>query len=193
MRGLIWEKECTSNSTVTADGFHSARWCRWKQFGKLCGTNLLRYETAEVSQFFTDQYSTVYTDFTGEEVLPLLKTPKVPVIWPRFTLTACQVCSLSISKKSVISGLVFWEVWHQPLSCMINVWATATENSATANGMLNNRWNRRNLLICDQYYLTLGPPKTQIWSGFAPHSSEGKYNWTDIFMSYCSHKMDKNL
>lgn len=189
MRGLIWEKECTSNSTVTADGFHSARWCRWKQFGKLCGTNLLAFAAV--------------WDCRGLAILH--RSVQHSLHWfhwwrsvtftenPQGSSYLATIHANSLPGLFFVYGLVFWEVWHQPLSSMINVWATATENSATANGMLNNRWNRRNLLICDQYYLTLDPPKTQIWSGFAPHSSEGKYNWTDIFMSYCSHKMDKNL
>lgn len=122
MRGLIWEKECSSNSMVTADGFHGARRCRWTQFGKLCGTNLLAFAAVWACKGLAVLHRSQFlprSDFTGEDVLPRWKPPKVSVIWPQFTLAARQACSLSISKKTVISGLVFWEVWRG-LLCVLD-------------------------------------------------------------------------
>lgn len=104
-----------------------------------------------------------------------LKTP------PRFQLfghnSHAQLARLVLCLFQRKQWLVDWCSGRSGVgcfACLINVWAVASENSAAANVILNNRWNRRNLLIFDRCYLTFGPSKMQIWSVFAPQSPEEK-------------------
>lgn len=106
-------------------GFHGACCCRRKQFRKLGVTNLLALAVVweqglRILQFLCCSHFTIkrnplqYLVLHHQGLICLAFSD----VWPWFRPTACQVCSLSISKKTVITGLVFWEVWHGHLACI---------------------------------------------------------------------------
>lgn len=124
MRGLIWERECNSDSSVTADGalersiaFMAHVYVGENTLGnsaeQICWPSLW-YE----SGVFVDcSFSLAPHTLVKMSSLQYLAEHRRGLICLARRPAARQVCSLSISKKTAITGLVFWEVWRERLAC----------------------------------------------------------------------------